>query len=338
MRSSHPAVAAIAALALTVSLHRDARAELVLPRVSQSAKVEQTIGVTNLSLSYSRPGVKGRAIWGALVPYDKPWRTGANDATVFTTSGDISIAGQKLPAGTYSFFTIPGASQWTLIFSKQKDQWGAYDYDRTQDQLRVTATPSATGDSQEWLWLGFDGLSATGGEMVIRWEKLRVAVPISVEVNETVLASARTEIAAAKPDDWRTPYRAASWTFDSGVAPEEGRGWLERSLGVQAVVQNLGLKARWLAKDGKTADAITVGNKAIAAGKAAKETDITPGLEKQVAEWQASLPASGKAKKSRALSIRITGAGQCRAAPARRAGRPIRSARRDRRRAPRPHP
>lgn len=295
MTPSRLCAAAIAVAALAAPAHAD----LVLPRVSQSATASQTIGVTQLTVTYSRPGVKGRAIWGALVPYGKPWRTGANEATTFTTTDPITVAGQKLPAGTYSFFTVPAPGTWTVIFSRQKDLWGAFSYDSTQDQLRVSATPDTTAPHNEWMWLGFENLSAGSCDLVLRWEKLRLAVPIAVDVNERVLADCRAAVSAAKPDDWRTPYRAASWTFDAAVAPDQGHAWLERSIGIQANVQNMRLKALWLAKDGKMADAITAGDRAVALGKAANEKDLTPLIEKQVAEWKAGAPApaSGKTAK-----------------------------------------
>lgn len=272
-----------AALSAATCVH----AELVLPRVSQKAVVTQTIGTTDLTLTYSRPGVKGREIWGALVPYDKPWRTGANEATTFATTDDITVAGQKLPAGTYSFFTLPSVGDWTVIFSRQKELWGAVDYDPKQDALRVTVKPSAA-EPVEWMRLGFENLATGSCDLVFRWEKLQVAVPIQIEVNTKVLANCRAEIAAAKADDWRTPYRAASWCFDAGVAPEEGSAWLEKSLTIQKTYQNLTLKARWLAKDGKKKDAIATAQDAVAAGKASKEKIDTAATEKLIADWTAA--------------------------------------------------
>ena len=262
------------------------QAELVLPRVSQKAVVTQTIGTTDLTLTYSRPGVKNREIWGALVPYDKPWRTGANEATTFAVTDDITVAGQKLAAGTYSFFTIPSAGEWTVIFSRQKELWGSTDYDPKQDALRVTARPSAA-EPLEWMRLGFENLAPGACDLVLRWEKLQVAVPIQIDVNTKVLASCRAEIAAAKADDWRTPYRAAGWCFDAGAAPEEGSAWLEKSLTIQKTYQNLTLKARWLARDGKKKDAIATAQDAVAAGKASKEKVDTAATEKLIADWTA---------------------------------------------------
>src|SRR5258706_7816562 len=127
-------VARPAAALLTLGLALPTAAEdFVTPRPSPGARVQQTVGTTELSISYSRPGVKGRAIWGALVPYDKPWRTGANEATQFTTADEITVSGQKLPAGTYSFLTIPTSGAWTVIFSKQRELWGSNDYDPKPD-------------------------------------------------------------------------------------------------------------------------------------------------------------------------------------------------------------
>ncbi len=275
------------AAGLVVTLAPTASAELVLPRVSPKASVFQTIGLTDLTATYSRPGVKQRVIWGGLVPYDKPWRTGANEATVFTCTDDIVVAGQKLPAGSYAFFTIPTADEWTVIFSKQRDLWGAFDYDPEQDQLRLTVRPEMDQPHQEWMWLGFEDLTPTSCVLVLRWERLRLPVPITVEVNEKVLASCRAEVAAAKPDDWRTPQRAAGWCFDSGLNLDQAATWLARSLEIQQAYANLALKARWLAKEGKTSAAIVMARRAIEAGKASKERVDTSATEKLLAEWTA---------------------------------------------------
>ena len=261
---------------------------LRLPRASQNASVSQTIGTTDLAVKYCRPGVKGRAIWGALVPYDKPWRTGANEVTSFTTSDDITVEGQPLPAGTYGLVTIPGATTWTVVFSKQKEMWGAYDYDPKQDQLRVTVTPQAA-DMTEWMQFGFDVTSPTTCELALRWEKLRVPVRIAVDVNARVLASARAAVSGAKPDDWRTRYNAANWAFGAEMVPDETAKWANDALALQSNFQTLSLSAKLMQRAGKTKEAIAQMQKAIVSGKADKGINpdmITP-AEKLLAEWQA---------------------------------------------------
>lgn len=264
-----------------------ARAEFVPPRPSPSAGVSQTIGSTNLALTYSRPGVKGRAIWGALVPYDSTWRTGANEPNAFVTSDTIMVAGQRLAAGKYSILTIPRRGEWTVIFSSQKDLQGSSNHDPKQDALRVTATPDTNQSHTEWMWLGFEDLTPNSGSLVLRWQRLRLAVPITIDLNAMVLASARREIATAERDAWRNSLRAATWCFDNSVALDQGAAWLDRSIAAQPNHANLSLKARWLARDGKKADAIAAAKRAIEVGKAAKPPADTAPTEKLVAEWSA---------------------------------------------------
>src|SRR4029453_2141254 len=126
-----------AALAFTTALHAQAP-PLTLPRASQAASVSQTIGVTEIAIHYSRPLVKGRAIWGDLVPYDKVWRAGANENTTISFSTPVSIAGHALAAGAYGLHTIPTAGDWTLILSNNSSNWGSFSYEEKDDALRVT--------------------------------------------------------------------------------------------------------------------------------------------------------------------------------------------------------
>lgn len=151
------------------------------PRPSPNASVSQTIGVADVAISYGRPGVKGRKVWGTLVPYGQVWRTGANEATTLSLSHAVAIEGQKLPAGTYALFTIPSANEWTIIFNKTAQQWGAFSYDASQDALRVTVKPQAA-DHVEWMSFQFEGLSENSATVVLRWGQ--VAVPFKVEVGQ----------------------------------------------------------------------------------------------------------------------------------------------------------
>ncbi|OGF14490.1 MAG: hypothetical protein A2W00_04775 [Candidatus Eisenbacteria bacterium RBG_16_71_46] len=291
---------AFAAAALTlVTLASPAAAQLKLPRISPDASVKQTIGVTDLAVTYSRPGVKGRVIWGGLEAYDKPWRTGANNATTFTTSHDITFGGQPLGAGTYGLATIPGKDTWVVILNSQSDVWGTQ-YDESKDVLRVTVKPEVA-PHQEWLFIGFDDMFPASGStisdqanLVIRWDKLRLAVPIKVDVTGNALANCREAVTAAKPDDWRTAFNAARYSFSNDVGLDEGKGWLEKSLAVQKNYTNLTLLARWQMKDGMKKEAIATAKQAIAAGKASKDKVDTSETEKLVDEWS----GKGASKKS----------------------------------------
>ena len=278
-----PGFALVATLAILAS---PAAAQLKLPRVSPNATVTQTVGVTNLSISYSRPGVKNRTIWGELVPYDKPWRTGANEATNLTLSTDVTFGGQQVAAGSYALVTIPGKDEWTVALNSEKELWGAFAYKPERDVVRVKVKPAAA-EHEEWMRFSFENLTANSADLVLRWEKLAVSVPIAVDLPDTVLGGARTSLAAAKADDWRMRVSAARWCLDNDQALAEGRGWLDQALAITKNYSTLGLLARWQAKEGKTKDAIASAALAIEDGKKSADKPDMTSLEKLVAEWKA---------------------------------------------------
>lgn len=285
----HPRILPLLAASLLLAAALPAAAQqFSTPRPSPGAKVQQTVGTTDLSVAYSRPAVKGRVIWGGLVPWDKPWRTGANEATQFSCSDDIQVEGQKLAAGTYAFVTIPTADAWTVAFSSQKDMWGAFAYDPRHDALRVTVKP-VPAEFVERMQFTFDDPTADAVTLNLRWEKLSVPLKITVDTNGKTLAAARAAMAAAKPDDWRTPYRAASWAFDAGVVPDETAKWAQAAARVKDNFQTSGLLARLAAKSGDTKTAVALMKKSIEFGKAdttvAKEQ--VEGNEKLLTEWTA---------------------------------------------------
>ena len=144
------------------------------PRVSPPAQIKGIAAGSDLTISYSQPSVKGRKIWGQLVPFNKVWRTGANEATTFETSKDIKVEGQSLPKGTYGLFTIPGETEWTIIFNKKADQWGAYEYDEKKDQLRVKVKPGKAPAFVETLTFFIEG-----NKVFFRWENLQVGFNVS---------------------------------------------------------------------------------------------------------------------------------------------------------------
>jgi hypothetical protein len=289
-----------------------AAAQVRTPRPSQKASVMQTIGVTDVTITYSRPGVKGRTIWGdplpeqasvkgeatlddqnarpkgaPIVAWGHAWRTGANEATQFVVTDDVLINGQKLPAGSYSLHTIPTKDEFTIIFNSVGNQWGSFSYDPARDTLRVKAKSEWVNDTKEWLEYSIDPVDESSARVNIRWERLRV--PFTVEVKDVkglALQKARAAVAAAKADDWRTPLQAANFVLlsENKIDPE-AIGWLEQSIKVRETFGNMYTKARVLAAQGKTEEAIAVGEKALAIGKEAKAN--TGDLEKRLADWKA---------------------------------------------------
>ena len=280
MRSPRLLPAAVAA-AMTFIAHAAGAADLKLPRPSQKAQLMQTVGITDVTITYSRPGVKGRVIWGGLVPYDAVWRTGANEATIISFSTDVKVNGQPLKAGTYSLHTIPTSSEWTVIFNTKADQWGSYSYSDSADALRIKVKPQPH-DFVEWMQFSFPEIAVEKATIALDWEKLRVPFEIQVSTIEHALADARAAMA-----DYQTAYRAASFAFQNDVALDEARQWVDKSIAIKETWLNLRLKADMLAKAGKTADAIQFGERAIAKGKTDAPADVVMTMEKQVAEWKA---------------------------------------------------
>ena len=279
-----------------------------LPRPSQKASVMQTIGVTDVTITYSRPGVKGRKIWGEapaaaaasgtatlddassrakdapIVPYGHVWRTGANEATTFTVTDDVLINGQKLPAGTYSLHTIPGQQEWTIIFNRDAGQWGSFSYDEKKDALRVKAKPEWVAENQEWLLYSIPLVTPTSAQVNIRWEK--VNVPFTVEVpNVEALMRAKIDAAvAANPNDWNIPLAVAR-QYANDEKWDEALRWADQSIKVKETYQNLSAKAQLLYAAGRKEEALAAAEKAIQRGKADKAD--TSRLEKRLADWKA---------------------------------------------------
>jgi hypothetical protein len=284
MKTTFRVLAILVSLGLA-SLAVAQQPQLDLPRPSPNATVSQTVGVTTLTVTYSRPGVKGRVIWGGLVPYDQNWRTGANEATTLTLAGEAIIGGTKVPAGTYGLFTIPGKDEWTVVINKNTKQWGNNDYKQAEDVVRLKVKPQAA-EFQEWMRFSFENLAVESAELVLTWEKLRVAIPIKVETVATVLANARKAVAEAKADDWRTPYRAAAFCLDNNVNLDEAKAWTEKSIAAKPGLYNLTAKARFFVLEGKKAEAIALAKKAIETAKAADPKTDTGMTENLIKEWE----------------------------------------------------
>lgn len=256
--------------------------QLPAPRPSPKASLMQTVGLTTVTINYNRPGVKGRAIWGALVPWDKVWRTGANEATTIEFSDDVWINGSKLTKGLYSLHTIPNATEWTVIFNSVASQWGSYSYDAAKDALRVKARPE-TADHREWLTFGVPEMTTDTAKIVIRWEKIAVPFTVDTKSTDRTMASFRT----AMNPDWRTPYQAANFAFDNkGAATDaEMAAWIEQSLKINQNIANLYLRARMAERAGKKAEAVRYGEMAIAAATP-QQKDFADTIRAAVEGWK----------------------------------------------------
>ena len=245
----------LTALALASPLLLSAQYSVLdLPRVSQHATVVQRIGTTDLTVDYSRPSVKGRTIWGDLVPYDKVWRAGANENTTFTTTSDIQVESQALPAGTYGLHMIPTAGKWTVIFSKDHTAWGSFFYKEAMDQLRVTVTPQPTQASEQLTYL-FNDVTADSATLVLRWAELEVPIKLSVDVHSVVLAGMGDQLRGLSAFGWEAWYEAAKYADQEQIAPDQAMKWVDMSIARGPNFENQTLKAKLMDEQGKKEEA-----------------------------------------------------------------------------------
>jgi hypothetical protein len=274
-------------LLISISSLAIAQDDFKLPRVSQKSTLTQTVGLTDITINYSRPGVKGRSIWGALVPYDKVWRTGANEATTIQFSQDVKIEGKALPAGTYSLHSIPGQQEWTIIFNKDAKQWGSYSYDEAKDALRARVKPRQ-GEHMEWMRFAFPDVSMNAATLQLEWEKVRVPIRIETDTVNQAMASIQKAL-SGNVTDWQVPYSAASFVMENGLPQkDDAMKWIDQSVALKETYWNLRLKADLLAAKGNTQEAIQVAEKAVQLGKANEDepSEIVK-TEKKIADWKA---------------------------------------------------
>ncbi len=251
--------------------------QLKTPQPSTTQTVKQDFGLGSIELSYSRPNMKGRKIFGDLVPFGKVWRTGANSATTLTFTDEVTIGGKTIPAGKYGLLSIPDAKEWTLIISKQTDVTSPAAYKQDMDVVRVKVKPMALPWSFETFGMSFENIKDNSCELMIAWDKTLVALPISTNVDGKVMA----QIEAAMKTDKPPYFAAAAYYLDNGKDLNQAVAWFDK-----AIEQNPKAfwvyyqKAKALAKLGKKADAIAVSNKSIELAKEAKNDDYVALNEK----------------------------------------------------------
>ena len=251
-------LSAMAALALGDSV----RADLSLPDVSQLAEVKQRVGLSDVKITYHRPLVNGRKIWGGLVPLGEVWRAGANENTVVEFSSDVNVEGQALPKGTYGLHMIPTADTWTVIFSKMNTAWGSYTYDQKEDALRVTVKPRPT-EMEEALEYDFEDLKEDSATMTLKWEK--IAVPVKIAITpETTVANIRGQMRGRAQYEWEAPNQAANFCLTHKVNLDEALKWVNVSIQNEERFENLTTKADLLKAMNKPDEAKKTWEQAIA--------------------------------------------------------------------------
>jgi hypothetical protein len=238
---------------------------LKMPQPSSSQTVTQEFGLGIIKLSYSRPNVKGRKIFGGLVPYGEVWRTGANSATVITFSDDVKIEGNNVPAGDYALFTIPGMNEWTIVFNKSVKQWGAYAYKPEEDFLRFKVKSEKLSSKVETFTIQFADIKPTSGAVQILWDNTAVSFKLATEVDSKVMAG----IDEAMKGEKKPYFQAAQYYLENGKDLNKALEWVNAA---EAADQKAPwvkyLKARIQLKKGDKKGAATTAEAGV---KAAKE-------------------------------------------------------------------
>jgi hypothetical protein len=226
------------------------------PRPSPDASVSQVVGITNITVDYSSPGVKGRTIWGELVPYGKVWRVGANEVTSITFSTPVRVNGNDLSAGTYGIHMIPGEKDWEIIFSKDTKVDDPMTYDESKDALRIKVNPEVNPFTERMAFT-IAYLDENNAKVNLVWEKLQVSFNVETATGELVLESARNLNA------WADLNTAASYCLQNNINLDEGFRWIQASVLINENYWNQRIKAQYLAKMNNKKEAIAVMEKAV---------------------------------------------------------------------------
>lgn len=252
----------LAAAAMLAAAPALAQSAPELPDASPRARVEQRVGVTDFAVDYASPGVKGRTIWGGLVPWNELWRTGANAATRFEASRDFTFGGVAVPAGTYALYTIPGEKEWTVILNTKAEASGTRDYDEALDVARIRVTPQKAG-ARERMTFFFSDTTDDTSRLDLEWAELRVSVPLAVETKKHALASIDATLAEA----WRPHFAAARYLLQTGGDLDTALGYADTSIAVKPTWWNTWVRAQILGKLGRNADAVAGARQAQELGK-----------------------------------------------------------------------
>lgn len=216
MTSNKSLMRRIFALALACAAVVTANAQLRTPAASPHSTLKQTVGLTEVEIDYSRPSMKGREIFGGLVPYGEVWRTGANQPTKITFSDDVVLGGEAIEAGTYALYTIPNEGDWTVIVYGKTDLWGSFGYDKNQDVARFSVTPETLGHEVESFTIGIDSLRNDSATIYLDWDTTRVAFSLEVPTEAKVMSQIEALKGTPEFDKPNVKYAAGTYYHAAG--------------------------------------------------------------------------------------------------------------------------
>ncbi|PRY15562.1 Protein of unknown function (DUF2911) [Pontibacter ummariensis] len=265
-----------------------ASAQVVLPQASPAAFVKQTIGLTEISVAYHAPSVKGRKVFGNLVPYGSLWRAGANEATLITFEDELFLNHERVPAGTYSFFLLPqNDSLWYVVLNSDTTLWGKEGYSELNDVAYLEVKPQKN-EFQETMQFTFSDLSANKGKLNLTWENRKVVLEIETEVEKKALANINAALAKAAPDDWYTWAQCAEYMLPRREHHQKALEWINKSISIKENFYNNWIKAKLYAYNNEYQMASSLSAKAMQLGTAEPESykEYAKQIEAAYNEWK----------------------------------------------------
>jgi hypothetical protein len=276
-------------LGLATTFGTPVMAQLSMPAASPPATVTQRVGLTDITVKYSRPSTKGRKIFGETLPYGQAWRAGANNSTVIEFKDPVTLQGTKVPAGEYAIYTIPGENEWTVVFNKDTKLGGnTQNYKNDQDVARFKVKPVKTPTKTETFTINFADLTPATANLELLWENTSVKVKITTEVDSKVMTQIQEQVINGKdvkPDLYAA---AAAYYLDANKDPKQALEWIKLANAKEPKFWNVHTQAKLEAKNKDYKSAVATAEKSIALAKEAKNTDYVRINEKAIAEWKAA--------------------------------------------------
>lgn len=274
---------------MLLALSQPVQAQLNLPEPSPPTTVKQRIGFTDLTIAYSRPSVKGRAIFGGLVPYGKLWRTGASDATILTVSDPMTVAGKSLPAGKYSLFTIPAPTEWTVILNSYTEGHGLDGYDPKNDVMRFVVKADSSHRFYESFTIEVGDMVRNQANLYLLWANTSVRFPLGSNADERITAEILDRINVKKEDKPGLYYQAALYYYDQEKDTKQALAWASRAVALNPAFNYLHLQAKLLARTGDYKRAIDAARLSAEAARKEKFNDYVTLNNRLIAEWEKKL-------------------------------------------------
>ena len=275
-------LAAFVALFLAAT---SAKAQLETPRPSPKGTVTQKVGIMDVSITYSRPGIKGRRIFGGLVPYGEVWRTGANEATTISFSDEVTLEGYKIPGGEYSLFTIPGKDEWTIIINK-KISWGTR-YDKEEDVVRFKIKPERSPSPIETFTITIADITTSTANIELSWENTIVKFKLEFDVDSRVMAQIKEAMDNPYSSVARVYYQSADYYFTTNKGLKQALEWVDESLEINGdAFWVWRLKSRIQAELRDYDGAIATAEMGIAKARKAGNKQFVKFNEDAIAEWE----------------------------------------------------